>query len=86
MGLPVPFPGGPLEGHGDVAPREMVVQPVTRKRPVNRTRRISRPARASSAPPQNRAASAAAPSRPALLRKVAGTMGVSSESSGRNSW
>ncbi len=45
MGLPVPFPGRPLEGHGNVAPREMAVQPVSRKRPVNRTRRISRPAR-----------------------------------------
>jgi hypothetical protein len=44
MGLPVPFPGRPLEGCGNVVPREMVVQPVSRKRPVNRTRRISRPA------------------------------------------
>jgi hypothetical protein len=44
MGLPVPFPGRPLEGCGNVVPREMVVQPVSRKRPVNRTRRINRPA------------------------------------------
>ena len=45
MGLPVPFPGRPLEGCGNAAPREMAVQPVSRKRPVNRTRRISRPTR-----------------------------------------
>lgn len=43
MGLLVPFPGRPLEGCGNVVPREMTVQPESRKPPVNRTRRISRP-------------------------------------------
>ncbi len=92
MGLPVPFPGRPLEGHGNVPPREMAVQPVSRKRPVNRTRRISRPARterrfsgARRAPASYFAASEAAPRSPALLRCIAGTIGVFSSSSGRNS-